>query len=193
MDDFERAALGSDWTIVYPQTPPNDQGPIIGGSRAWTRAGGFFLVTYTARPFPPDQPGEATIPTDVDARGSIRSTVRWRESDWARYGFGYNGDPGQPGYRTWYFKYDGVASAQTRVFATAPAPMSPQPGDRLRVEIVGYTLKGFWNGTLVLEGTDTDPTKIGGGAPGLAARWATGNISTTAPVKVWESWSGGSL
>ena len=45
----------------------------------------------------------------------------------------------------------------------------------------------------MLEATDTDPSKIGAGVTGLAARWATGNNQTPFDVKVWESWSGGSL
>jgi hypothetical protein len=49
------------------------------------------------------------------------------------------------------------------------------------------------NGTLVLSATDTDVSKISAGEVGLAARWATGNQSTSADAKVWESWAGGSL
>lgn len=194
-DDFERASLGSAWTIVFPQTPPNDQVRIIGGSDLGMGPGpeGFFLVSYTARTFSADQFGEATIPTDVAANWIHQVYVRWRATDRARYGFGYNSDPGQASFGNWYFKYDGVPSAQTRVFATAAATATPQPGDRIRVEIVGYTLKGYFNGTLVLEATDTDASKIANGVPGLAARWATGNTSTSVEVKVWESWSGGSL
>lgn len=193
-DDFERATLGPDWTVIFPPAP-NDQVRIIGGSDLGMGPGpqGFFLVNYTARAFTADQFGEATIPLDVNPQWIHQVYVRSRASDRARYGFGYNGDPGQPTFGDWYFKYDGVPSAQTRVFATAPAPMAPRPGDRIRVEIVGYTLRGYWNGTLVLEATDTDASKIAGGVPGLAARWATGNTATTVDVKVWESWSGGSL
>ena len=46
------------------------------------------------------------------------------------------------------------------MFATAPATETPQPGDTLRVEVEGYTLRGYLNGVLVLEAEDTDPTKI---------------------------------
>lgn len=193
-DDFERGQLGSDWTVIFPP-PPNDQVRIIGGSDLGMGPGpqGFFLVNYTARTFSADQFGEATIPTDVDPQWIHQVYVRSRASDRARYGFGYDGDPGQTNFGNWMFKYDGVPSAQTRVIAAAQAPMAPQPGDRIRVEIVGFTLRGYWNGTLVLEATDTDATKIADGVPGLAARWATGNTSTSSDVKVWESWTGGTL
>jgi hypothetical protein len=54
-------------------------------------------------------------------------------------------------------------------------------------------LRGYWNSTVMLEATDTDATKIADGVPGLAARWANGNTSTSVDAKVWESWSGGAL
>jgi hypothetical protein len=69
----------------------------------------------------------------------------------------------------------------------------PLPGDTIRVEVEGYTLRGYHNGQLVLEAEDTDATKIAEGDTGLAARWATGNMGTDQAAKVWESWAGGSL
>ncbi len=193
-DDFERGSLGSDWTIAFPP-PPNDQVRIIGDSDLGMAPGpqGFFIAVYTGRTFSADQFCEATIPIDADPDWIHQVFVRRRGVDAARYGFGYNGDPGQPSFGTWYFKYDGVPSAQTRVFATAPAPSTPAPGDRIRVEIEGFALRGYWNDMLVLEATDTDASRIDDGAPGLAARWATGNAGTPAAVKVWEGWAGGSL
>jgi hypothetical protein len=119
--------------------------------------------------------------------------VRRRTSDGARYGFGYDGDPNQENYGDWIFKYDGVAGTDTRIFASTPAGQTPGPGDTLRVEVRGYALRGYLNGDLVLEGADTDSTRIADGRAGLAARWATGNAATSAPVKAFESWSGGSL
>ena len=193
-DDFERTTLGSSWTIVFPD-PGNDQVRILDASDLGMGPGpqGFFLANWTQRAFAADQFCEATIPTDATAGWAYMVYVRWRSSDRARYGFAYDNDPSQPNFGDWIFKYDGVPGPDTRIIASTPAGDTPQPGDTLRVEIVGYTLRGYLNGTLVLEATDGDVTKIADGVPGLAARWAVGNQSTTNPAKVWESWAGGSL
>jgi hypothetical protein len=193
-DDFERTSLGPNWEVVYP-VPPNDQVRIVGDSDLGMGPGqfGFFLVDRIAPVFGADQFGEATIPTDVTAGWAHQVYVRRRASDGARYGFGYDNDPGQPNFGDWYFKYDGVPGPQTRMFVTAPATVTPVPGDTIRVEIRGYTLRGYLNGALVLEGTDTDASRIADGVPGLAARWAIGAMPTTSTAIVWESWAGGSL
>ncbi len=193
LDDFERESLGPDWAVIFPP-PPNDQVAIIDGSDLGMLPGpqGFFLVNYRGETFGPDQFCEATIPLDVVGDWAHQVYVRWRPRDGARYGFGYDNDPGQEFFGSWYFKYDGVPSAQTRVFATAPGVL-PQPGDVLRVEVEGLSLRGYHNGRLVLEATDTDPSQILDGEPGLAARWATGNQSTAQTAKVWEDWAGGTL
>jgi len=99
-----------------------------------------------------------------------------------------------------------VVSAEAEEVAVAPREVAPRvvrqavaggvggsPGDTLCVEVVGYTLRGYLNGALVLEGTDTDAQEIADGVPGLAARWANGNTSTSVNVKVWESWADGSI
>ena len=192
-DDFERTTIGPDWTSIF--TPATPQVKIIGSSDLGMGAGpqGFFLMNWTKRAFLPDQFCEATIPTDVAPGWAHQVYVRWRASDNARYGFHYNSDPRQPTFNSWAFKYDGVPSAQTRVIASAVATVTPQPGDTLRVEVVGFVLRGYLNGTLVLEATDTDPSRISSGVTGLAARLSTGNTAITADAKVWESWRGGSL
>jgi hypothetical protein len=195
-DDFKRSALGSDWTIVYPPTPPNTQVQIIASTDLGMTPGpeGFFLVNWTKRAFGPDQFSEATIAPDATAGWAYMVYVRWRASDRARYGFAYDDDPNQPlYYNKWIFKYDGVPGPQTRIIASAPGASAPQPGDTLRVEIRGYTLSGYWNGTKVLEATDADPTMIADGVPGLASRWANGNMSTSVDARVWGSWTGGAL
>lgn len=195
-DDFERSELGPNWAVIFPPPPNDDQVQIIDDSDLGMGPGpqGFFLVNWRGSEFTPDQFCEATIPEDVTDGWAHQVYVRWREDDGARYGFGYNNDPGQTQFGNWYFKYDGVPSAETRVFATADAGgVTPQPGDTIRVEVEGYTLRGYFNGDLVLEATDEDPSKIAAGEVGLAARWATGNQSTDVSAKVWESWSGGDL
>ncbi len=194
-DDFERPELGPNWRIVFP-TPPNDtQVQIVDDSDLGMGPGpqGFFLVNWIGSTFQPDQYCEATISPDVTDGWIYQVYVRWRESDAARYGFGYNGDPGQDTFGQWIFKYDGVPSPQTRIIASTPAATPPAPGDVLRLEVEGYTLRGYHNGNLVLEATDTDPSRIDAGEVGLAARWATGNMGTPNAVKIWEDWAGGSL
>ena len=195
-DDFEAQMLSSNWQVIFPP-PPNTQVQIIDGSDLGMGPGpqGFFLVNWVATSFAADQFCEATIPLDVNANWLHQVYVRWRAADGARYGFHYNGDPGQPGFGNWAFKYDGVPSAQTRIIAEVPATAVPPPGpgDTLRVEAQGYELRGYKNGVLVLTATDSDPTKIAGGQAGLAAGGATGNQNTKEAAKVWESWAGGSL
>jgi hypothetical protein len=122
--------------------------------------------------------------------------VRWRASDRARYGFGLDNDPNQPEYYDkWYFKFDGVASSETRMFGLVDNTTGRQPGagDTLRVEIRGSTLYGYWNGQLMTTATDTAADRILDGVPGMAARVAGGNQAITEPAKVWESWAGGTL
>jgi hypothetical protein len=195
-DDFERQMLGGNWAVIFPQSP-NDQVRIIGSSDLGMGAGpqGFFLVNWRGSTFGGDQFCEATIPLDVNPNWLHQVYVRWRSSDRARYGFGYAGDPNQSVYGNWIFKYDGVPTQQTRIVGQvlANAVTPPVAGDTLRVEIVGFELRGYKNGTLVMTATDTDSTKISSGETGLAARWANGNQSTNTDVKVWESWSGGSM
>lgn len=195
-DDFERAELGPSWRIWFPQPPDDVQVAIVDNSDLGLLPGpqGFFVVTWMATTFAADQFSEATIPEDVTDGWIHQVVVRWRGADGARYGFGYGSDPGQVDqYQTWYFKYDGVPGPETRWIATTPAAQEPAPGDTLRLEVEGFTLRGYFNDALVLEATDTDPSKIADGEPGMAARWATGNQGTEQPAKVWESWSGGDL
>jgi hypothetical protein len=180
--------------IFYPPTPPNDQVRIVASSDLGMGPGpqGFFLVNWVGSVFSADQYCEATLPSDVEPGWAHMVYVRWRQSDAARYGFVYDNDSAKATFGQWIFKYDGVPPAQTRIIASADG-VQPQPGDRLRVEVRGFTLRGYHNGTMVLEATDTDGTRISDGLTGLAARWSNGNQSTTSEVKVWESWKGGSL
>jgi hypothetical protein len=192
-DDFERATLGSDWNVVFPAS--GSQVRIVGNSDLGMAAGpqGFFIVEWAGSEFSADQFSEVTLPEDVDPDWLHQPFVRRRDSDNARYGFGYDGDPSQVNYGDWYFKYDGVPTVDTRMIETAPADVVPGPGDVLRVEVEGFTLRGYYNGDLVLETTDQDAGRIADGRPGIAARWAAGNGATPETVRVVESWSGGSL
>lgn len=194
-DDFERARLGSNWEVVYPTGGDKAQVQILGNSDLGMVAGNqaFFLADWVGNRFSADQYCEATPTAEAPAGWAYMVYVRRRASDGARYGFGFDNDPSQPNSGDWIFKYDGVPGPQTRVFASAKAATAPKLGDTLRVEVVGYALKGYLNGELVLEGTDTDPSKIASGQPGLAARLATGNGTLGADAKVWESFAAGGM
>jgi hypothetical protein len=190
-DDFERATLGSKWEVVYPTGADKAQVQILANSDLGMLKGNqaFFLIDWVGNTFSADQYCEATPAQDAPAGWAYMVYVRRRTSDGARYGFVYDNDPSQPNYGDWIFKYDGVPGPQTRVFASVKATTIPKLGDTLRVEIVGYTLKGYLNGGLVLQATDTDATKIANGRPGLAARLATGNASLGVDSKVWEAFA----
>jgi len=194
-DDFERATLGSNWFISFPTSGAQVQ--ILGNSDLGMTAGpqGFFLANWVGTTFAADQYCEAVIPLDVAPNWAHQVYVRRRSSDAARYGFGFDNDSTQVQYyKKWYFKYDGVAGPQTRYFGVVDSgPQAPQPGDTLRVEIVGFTLRGYWNGRLMTSATDTVAGRIINGVPGLAARVANGNQAITQNAKVWESWRGGTL
>jgi hypothetical protein len=192
-DDFERAGLGSNWEVAYPTGGDAAQVRILGDSDLGMAQGNqaFFLIDWVGDTFSADQYCEATISPDAPAGWAYMVYVRRQTSNGARYGFVYDDDMSQPNYGDWIFKYDGVAGPETRVFASTAAVTTPEPGDTLRVEIVGYTLKGYLNGQLVLEATDTDATKIANGRPGLAARLSTGNGTLSLDSKVWESFAAG--
>ena len=194
-DDFERATLGSKWEVVYPTGADKAQVQILANSDLGMLKGNqaFFLIDWVGNTFSADQYCEATTAQDAPAGWAYMVYVRRRTSDGARYGFVYDNDPSQPNYGDWIFKYDGVPGPQTRVFASVKATTIPKLGDTLRVEIVGYTLKGYLNGGLVLQATDTDATKIASGRPGLASRLATGNGSLGVDSKVWEAFAAGDL
>ncbi len=193
-DDFERASLGSNWAVIFPPFF-DSQVRILDNSDLGMDTGsqGFFLVNWRGNRFGPDQFSEATIPEDATSGWIYMVYVRWRKSDSARYGFAYNGDPSQSTFGSWIFKYDGVPTSDTRVIASTSASVVPGPGDTLRIEVEGFTLRGYLNGGLVLSATDTANNRIADGEAGLAARWATGNQPTNIPSKVWESWRGGDL
>lgn len=203
-DDFTRASLGANWTVPAGAS----QCGIVGGDSLGMAAGAgsFFLATWTGTKFFANQWCEAQIspsapPSDPYSVSSYLEQlyVRCGAGGGPRYGFGYDGDPLQVNFGDWIFKYDGVPTPQTRVFASTPALVLPVPGDTLRLEIVGYTLKGYLkqlgssNYVKVLEGTDTDVTKIAFGSPGLAGRLASGGGDPLAvPTKVYKSFSGDS-
>ena len=194
MDDFERATLGPKWSIAYP--PSGNQVQILDNSDLGMAAGpqGFFLVHWVGSTFTADQFCEAVLPLDGAQDWAHQLYVRYRQADSARYGFHYNNDPNQTlYYGKWCFKYDGRPGAQTRNFGCVAGLPPNKPGDTIRVEIRGFTLTGYLNGTQMIQATDTASNRIVNGIPGLAARIATGNQNLTQNAKAWESWKGGGL
>lgn len=192
-DNFERTALGINWRIIFGGGSTDIvNNSDLGLKNNSTR---FGLASWSASSFSPDQYSEAVISLDKNTNMLTQVFVRWRGSDSARYGFHYAGDPGQVNvFGKWEIKYDGVPTNQTRSLATANVSSPPNPGDTLRIEIRGFTIKGFHNGVEVISATDTDlSNRIPSGEPGLAYRWATSNIAGVYPAPVWESWSAGSL
>ena len=198
-DDFERSSLGSNWQIVFGSVAIVDNSDL-----GLSSASGMGLVAWFGSTFDADQFTEAVISPDKDPKMMNMVSARWRASDRARYGFGYNDDPGG-GF--WVIKYDGVPGPQTRTVSQlqlsdesltvqqfSPAP-PPQPGDTLRIEVRGSNpveIKGFHNGNLVLTATDTAPERIVAGRSSLAYRLAK-ESSTTYPTPAFRSWTAGSL
>lgn len=129
-----------------------------------------------------------SIPPDV----LTQVFVRRRASDLARYGFHWNGDPGNSRLE---IKFDGVPTPQTRILAQVNAPPTT-PGDALRLEASGtdpVILRAYHNGALVLEAADAAPNRITiAGHVGMVARLRQGGTAPPA-APVFASWAGGSL
>lgn len=187
IDDFERPALGASWTIL-----PGTTTSIVGNSDLGVTGIGGCVAAWTGSVFSSDQFGEAELSSAIDPYMLTQVYVRHRASDNARYGFHWNGDPGNSRFE---IKFDGVPTAQTRILAKLDAP-GPRPGDRLRLEVQGtdpVILRGFHQGRLVVTGVDSAPNRITTAAePGLVARMAQGKVNTP-PTAIFESWRGGTL
>lgn len=108
----------------------------------------------------------------------------------ARYGFHYNADPGKA---WWEIKYDGVTTAETRVWINATPP-PPGSGDTLRIEVTGTSpvvIKGFHNGVEIISVTDAEDARITAtGLPGMVAR-AKGGTTVAPSSPIFASWKGG--
>jgi len=185
-DDFERHVLGPSWTTY------SSPAGIVNQSDLGSATGNWCVGSWTASVFAADQFSEAELSSDIPAAMLTQVFVRRRASDLARYGFHWNGDPGNS---RWEIKYDGVPSAQTVILASVDAP-GPLPGDRIRIEALGtdpVMLRGFHDGVLKLVGIDSSPQRIVATGPaGVVSRPKQGT-SPVAPVAIFESWSGGSL
>jgi hypothetical protein len=183
-DDFERASIGSDWTQLSPVNSD-----IVNSSDLGSPDSGSCTVSWAASAFGADQWSHVVTSRDKPANVLTQVFVRRRPSDNARYGFHWNGDPGRS---EWQIKYDGVPTAQTRIVASFVSP-GPAPGDSLCLEVEGQTLRGYWNGVMVLSANDTAPDAIVGAGPlGVVARPAQ-TTTVTPPTAIFESWRGGTF
>jgi hypothetical protein len=182
-DDFERPALGSEWTIY------NGDAGIVSASDlgAFSNSGGVLaglsIVGYTGETFQPDQFSEAVLSPELHPDLFVQVWVRRRESDNQRYGFHWQDSPD-----LWVLKLDGAPQGQELV--TVPGSR-PEAGDTIRVEISGTTLSGFLNGEKIIETSDAT---LSGGVPGVSINVNRGSIPPgDFPVSAAERWSGGDL
>jgi hypothetical protein len=177
VDDFERPLLGPNWTVYS-----DDVGIVNASDLGVLSRGQLGIAAWSASRFSADQFCEAEVSSDADLRGGVQVFVRRRSSDRQRYGFHWN-----PRDRRWEIKRDGGPAAPVLVTGGG-SPLAP--GDTIRVEAVGTTLRGFRNGALVLTASDSVITEAG--EPGIAINL---NLEPVArfPAPFVEIWRGGSL
>lgn len=179
-DSFERAALGSSWSI-HVGTPG-----VVAGNLGLL-SGSIAILSWAA-PLPADQFSEAEIAAGIRPLMQRQVFVRRRASDSARYALHYNLGVSP---QRWELKYDGVPPSQTKLLATATTPSGPVPGDVIRIEAERDVLRGYKNGRLVVQANDTSAQRIVTGAPGTAFVLIGDSVAQPSPV--FESWAGGAL
>jgi hypothetical protein len=185
VDDFERSALGPNWTYV----PTGSNAGIVGGKDFGMMSAGFMSLDWTGSRFGADQFSEVVIAARKDPNLMVQVHVR-RQSSFARYGFHYNVERTPP---AWEIKYDGVPTAQTRILGTSTTS-GPAPGDVIRLEARGRVISGYKNGQAIITATDNDPSAVLlAGGTGITARTVLGSTTTTYPAPIAASWRGGSL
>lgn len=191
-DNFDRASLGSAWTVT-------GNGGIVASTDLGATGTGQPIVMRNGD-IAANQYCEATLAAGIIEPMMAQVCVRYRGADAARYGFYYLSEPteGVWGRTGWVYKYDGVASELTRYLAISAVGTPIQaPGDRVRIEARGsgatVNLRGYLNGLLILEYDDTHADRIvGAGNTVLAFRSRTGS-SPTYPTPVYADWSAGEL
>jgi hypothetical protein len=194
-DTFTRTSLGANWTRFAANAE------IVNGADAGAPAPSAtipFLIGWTGSTFGADQFSEAIIAAGKPDTMLTEVFVRRRMSDAARYALVFtdeNADGTGIANPRWELRYDGVAAAQVRILASAPAMAAPQPGDTLRVEARGTSsvgLKGFHNGVEVVAAVDSAAQRITAGGPvGMAARLRRGGYTAPANAPLFASWRGG--
>lgn len=178
-DEFDRSTLGTSWSI---QTNTGGVVSLVGGDLG-TGSGSLLIVSYVGSSLPPDQFSEVRLSTAYDngAMKGVQVFVRRQGAvgvtAW-RYGFHYYNPSGK-----YTLKYDGGPTTGTD-FLQEVAGSPPQPGDVLRIEVRGTTLKGLVNGVEVARATDG---RLSGGLAGIAI-----NPARASP-RVVARWSGGGL
>lgn len=195
-DNFDRASLGANWTVVLGNAA------IVGSADLGASASaGIHIAAWAGSSLGDDQFAEMRISPSVEPLMQFQVFCRRRSSDAARYAWLYKSDPafdfeGSPdGPPAWCFKYDGVPSAQTRLFGQVTTAPAPAAGDVLRLEVTGQnpvTLRGFHNGRLISEATDTTADRVLSGPPGAAYRANSGS-SPTYPVRIFTDFAAGTL
>src|SRR5437016_4422102 len=184
IDDFERPSLGTNWTRLGGSSAEIVNGHDLGVPNTVGCA-----VSWSASTFLADQFSETVLAQDKPPNMLTQVYVRMRSTDRARYGFHFNGDPGNS---RWEIKFDGVPTAQTRILASVPG-LPPVPGDTVRIEAYGSTIRGYLNGQVLLTSVDTAPERITTTGPaGVVARNAQGTTNTP-PTPIFASRQGGSL
>jgi hypothetical protein len=88
--------------------------------------------------------------------------------------------------RTYQIKYDGGPGTETRLVDESGQEPLPVPGDRIRIEAVGTTIRCYVNGQLKLQGVDG---ALSGGAIGFVIGLNSG--ATELPRRIVGSWTGG--
>jgi len=160
-DDFQRAApLGSNWTSRVGTPTISGSSDFAGGS-----AGDNFAA-YTGTTFANDQYAEGTI-SAMSSGNEAQVCVRMNSTgNMSVYCLATDG-------ATLFdiFELNNGGWGGT----LASSATYPVVGDRIRIEAVGTTLRGYLNGKLVMTGTDSTTT---GGYPGLSV-YAGGVPSST--------------
>jgi hypothetical protein len=179
-DNFDRAdgPLGANWSGQTANLT------LEGGEVSMIQTTGNTGAVWAADAFGPDQFSEVVIGSlnggsILDFRG-IQVFTRFQSGTSLRYAFHYFADVGD-----YQIKFDGGTPGV--VLASLPAP-PPGPGDVLRVDVRGSTIRGFVNGQLVLQVTHTQLT---GGEIGFLIGYTQGG--QVLPRRTVTSWAGGEL
>jgi hypothetical protein len=179
-DDFARPELGDHWAVH------NGDVGILGGRDLGLRTKnapmhGLGIVAWRATTFSANHFCEAVLSPDADPAAVFQVFVR-RTADGQRFGFHwYDG--------RWGLKRDGLPNGASLAH-DVPGPR-PVPGDRLRIESVGGTLRGLHNGIEVIRGTDAVLAALREpGQPGLVLH--AYHVART-PTAFYRQWCAGGL
>src|ERR1700761_6191713 len=168
-DTFDRAngGLGSNWT-----TTPGTAAPQISGNTLHAGTANSLNSAYwSASTFGNDQFSQGTLPGSSGSNYGPGLAVRLS---------------GTKGYFLWYgnstntvslWRMDS-ASSWTQLKTSGALTVTPA-SDVWKIQVVGSTISGYQNGTLVVQTTDTSITS---GSPGVWLYYANNQI---------DNWSGG--